>query len=281
MFAQVIPLFEVIASKYCANESIVENLCECIKKTIVTLLEDILPCLDKVLIILHHIYSNECSIFVLKISRQIFTLFHKDEQVLPKLQEFYCSNVERTLQMFRKDFRESTYLAQVFYDESRAILKKCVKIFDNPKLPVLSMFDFATACLSLPEKFTIHHACTFLAEFITQARSHEVFNRIITERFETLLCQIFNVIAGVNCSSSYALEYVVDILVALNQKYSDSFNRALISFVNVDGFPTKHVTRADKDNFVKTLLMLRNNKRKIKDAVKEFHYRCLGVTTTK
>lgn len=266
----------MIASKYCADESIVENLCECIKKTVVTLLDDVLPLLEKILIIMHHIYLRSQSIYVLKISRQIFTLFHNNAEVLPKMQEFYCSIVQTTMEAFQKDFADNTYLAQVFYEEAAVMLKKCIQMYENPKFNILSLFDFATAGISLPEKSTTHHCCLFLAEFITQGRSQELFNRIINERFEPLLVQIFNAIAGINCSSSFALDYVVEILVALKQKYPDSLTRTLNLFIDLEGFPTKTLTRTDKENFIKSLLLLRNNKRKMKELIKAFNYTCVN-----
>lgn len=214
---------------------------------------------------------------VLKISRQLFTLFYSVPEHLAHLQEYFIAIAQVTVEAFQQDFRENTYLAQVFYEECAAILKKATVIMSTAKLDIAPVYTFAISGILLPEKSTIHQCSVFLSEFLNHGRNTELFHKVICERFDLLVMQIFAVIGGTYGSPSFAVDYMVDIIMALNSKYSDSFSRALNAVVETEAFPSTFVNREHKVNFVKTILSLRNNKRKMKDIVKEFSSRCRGL----
>src|SRR5699024_6990780 len=107
--------------------------------------------------------------------------------------------------------------------------------------------------------------------------NNELFHNIICERFDMLVMQIFAVIGGTYGSPSFAVDYMVDVIMALNHKYSDNFSRSLNAVIETEAFPSSYVTREHKVTFVKTILSLRNNKRRMKDIIKEFSSRCRGL----
>lgn len=185
--------------------------------------------------------------------------------------------VQITSEVFQQDLRENTYLVQIFFEECSATLKKSPVIYSNAKLNIAPIYNFAISGIVLPEKPTIHQCASFLSEFLNHGRNNELFHKIITERFDFLVMQVFVVIGGTYGSPSFAVDYMVDIIMALNHKYSDNFSRALNSIVETESFPTSYATREHKMTFVKTILNLRNNKRKMKDVVKEFSSRCRGL----
>lgn len=284
IFERVLPLFGAIASRYSDSEEITENLCECIKKSVITLLDDVQPLVGSILQLLLHLYRASRSVHVLKISRQLFTLFHSSPEHLPHLQEYYVAVVGVTVQTLLlqaadggDSFHEHTYLLQVFYEEATAVLKKATPVMATPKLDAGPLYGFAISGILLPEKSTIHQCSLFISEFLSHGRNNELFHKAIAERFDLLVTQIFAVIGGTYGSPSFAVDYMVDIIMALNSKYSDSFARALNAVVEAEAFPSACVSREHKVAFVKTILSLRNNKRKMKDIVKEFSSRCRGL----
>lgn len=273
----MLPLFGAIAAKYCDNEDITENLCECIKKSVITLLDDVQPLVGSILQLLLHLYQASKSVHVLKISRQIFTLFFNVPEHVVHLQEYFIAITQITIDSYQRDFRENPYLVQVYYEESAAILKKAPIIVSHPKLDMSPVYNFAISGILLPEKSTIHQCSVFIAEFLNHGRNNEQFHKIICERFDLLVMQIFAVIGGTYGSPSFAVDYMVDIIMALNNKYSDNFSRSLNAVIETEAFPTAYAERVHKVNFVKTILSLRNNKRKMKDIVKEFSSRSRGL----
>lgn len=250
----------------------------------ITLLDDVQPLVGSILQLLLHLYRASRSVHVLKISRQLFTLFHSSPEHLPHLQEYYVAVVGVTVQTLLlqaadggDSFHEHTYLLQVFYEEATAVLKKATPVMATPKLDAGPLYGFAISGILLPEKSTIHQCSLFISEFLSHGRNNEHFHKAIAERFDLLVTQIFAVIGGTYGSPSFAVDYMVDIIMALNSKYSDSFARALNAVVEAEAFPSACVSREHKVNFVKTILSLRNNKRKMKDIVKEFSSRCRGL----
>ena len=213
---------------------------------------------------------------MLEISRQIFSLFHNLPDVLTHLQEYYKSICGLTFVEFKKDFRENTFLVQSFYSESASILKKCPKIF-TPAINLASIFDYAMLGILLPEKSTIHQCALFISEFLSHGRNNDYFHQVIIERFDSLVKQIFVVIGGSQSSPSFAVDYMADIIITFNQKYPDNFSRSLSPVVEMNNFPTNYVNREQKRSFVKTIFSLRNNKRKLKDSIKEFSICCRGL----
>lgn len=277
IFEKIMPMFGVIAMNYSYDEEIAQNVCECVKKTVITLLDDVKPMIGNILHLLLHLYRNSKSISVIQISRQIFTLFHKESELLPNLQEYFYTLTTITIEQFAKDFRENTFLVQNFFEESAHSLRKATAIFLYPKLNLSTLFDWAIAGIVLPEKGTVHQCSIFISEFLNQGRQNEQFHKVIQERFDMLVMKVFIVIGGQQGSPSFAVDYMPDIIIVLNQKYSDSFTRALNSIIDYNGFPTDMVTREQKCKFVQSISTLRNNKRRLREIVKEFSCRCRGL----
>ncbi|KAJ6224126.1 hypothetical protein RDWZM_002671 [Blomia tropicalis] len=170
IFEKVLPLFGAIATKYSNDENITENLCECIKKSVITLLDDVRPLVGTILQLLLHLYRASKSIYVLKISRQLFTLFHSSAEHLPHLQEYFMAIIQITIDSFQVDFRENTYLIQVFFEEFAAILKKSPVICAHSKLDMAPIYNFAISGIVLPEKPTIHQCAVFITEFLNHGQ---------------------------------------------------------------------------------------------------------------
>lgn len=277
-FLQLLPLFTQIASKFYTNDKIVEALCDCTKRCIVTLLEQTRPFLERILVLFNHLYTASQSIYVLKSSRQIFILFVKSPDLVQLLCEYYHSLAQVTLAEFGRDYQQNDPdLVATFYEESTQIVKKCTEIFSFAQLNVRSIWAFAIQGILLSEKGSIHQCSAFLCESINKGRKIEQLNSVIQEQFDALVMQIFTVIGDVHHTSVFAMDSMTNIVIALNQKYFDTFSRTLNSMVEVEGFPTKHVQREHRAALVKAVVGNKNSKRKMKDTLNEFSQRCRGV----
>ncbi|KPM10424.1 hypothetical protein QR98_0089790 [Sarcoptes scabiei] len=277
IFEKILPAFGVIVMNFYFDEEIAQNLCECIKKTVTTLLDDIKPLLNNILELLFHLYDRSRSESVIKISRHIFTLFHSDTELLPRLQDYFEKIVRITIAAFESNFHDHTFLVQNFFEECAQILRKAKIIYSNPNLNLGSLFEWAISGMLLPEKGTTHQCSVFVTGFLNQGRHDERFHAVIMERFELLIRQIFIVITAQQGASLFAVDYIPPMIIMLNQKYCDSFNRALHYFVECNNFPTEKITKEEKEKFVQSITAARNSRLKLLEICQEFSSRCRGL----
>ncbi|CAH2001460.1 unnamed protein product [Acanthoscelides obtectus] len=68
-----------------------------------------------------------------------------------------------------------------------------------------------------------------------------------------------------------------DVILALNKKYCDNLSRWLNSLLAQEGFPSSRISNQQKENFIKSVLREKANKRKLCDIVLEFTLICRGI----
>ncbi|CAG2173461.1 unnamed protein product [Oppiella nova] len=274
---QVLPIFNSIGTKWPTDETITESLCECIKKSVITLLDEIKPLVGKILELLLYLFKTSGQTSVLEISKQLIVLFGKDLDLQNDLNKYFVEICNHTMSCCQTDLRQQTSLLEVFYSVLANVVKRVPLLFSSTSLDVSTLFRCAMSALLLPEKPTVRYSSAFISEFVILSREVEAMNKVVNEEIENLLGQVFVVIGGTYDSPRCVVEHMADILMALNWKYFDNLSRSINSLVQKEGFPTNHVNYEKKSHFVRLILTQRKNKRKLKEVINEFSLTCRGL----
>src|SRR5437879_4466558 len=141
-----------IAYKWSSDEAITESLCDCIKKSVMTLLIEIKPLVNDILQLLIHLYSSLPQSSILDISKQLIVLFGRDPELDITLKNYYVQLCNHTLSLCKHDLRQQTALLEIFYTISSQILKKMPSFYQYTLLDVENLFRCALSALLLPEK---------------------------------------------------------------------------------------------------------------------------------
>ena len=92
---------------------------------------------------------------------------------------------------------------------------------------------------------------------------------MILENGHQLVKQLILSISSVN-GIHYA-DYFAEVLLALNKKHFNQLCQWMNGFVEEPDFPTKRVTKVQKQKFAELVLKERSNKRKLSAIVREFN----------
>ncbi|RWS31852.1 importin-13-like protein [Leptotrombidium deliense] len=280
IFKEVLPLLVGMAAKWMNDETVIDALSECIKRALINLLDFVKPLVMDIMQLTCSVYCTSFQASLLDVLKQIVILFAVDCDLQPYLISFYGQMCNHTVN-YCQDVRQKSALIEHFYNVSSSILKKVPLFFRNSnEIDCFSLFRLAIAALVVPEKPTVKAVSNFLTEFIAKSRESENMSRIVNTEGEALIGQVFTVIGGSLDSPRHVVEYMADILMALNQKYFDNFCRWLSFYVQRDGFPTEKATTQEKENFTKLILRERKNKRKVKEMVTQFSLTCRGLIGT-
>jgi hypothetical protein len=282
LFQQLLPLLAEIGVKWMADESVIEAVSECIKKAVLSLLDDVKSVVTQLLHLVTQLFVASTQPSLVDVIRQLLLLFSSSTvpdddpiktQVISAYGQF-CSHTITSCQ----EMREKTNLIEYFFTTSSSLLKKVPHVFLEDKTGHnQGLFRLACSALILPERPTVKSVSAFLSEFIHKSRDSERMTSIVTQDGEALVSQMFVVITGTADSPRNIVEFMGDIIYALNQKYFDQLNQWLMTQVHREGFPSLRVSRENKENFVKLLLREKKNKRRQKDIVAEFALVSRGI----
>lgn len=269
VFSLLLPIIASIGVKWVNEETIVEALSEVIKKSILTLLDSVKPLVLNVLQLINQLYSMSSQPALIDVMKQLLLLFSIDQVLKPQLIAHFGQFCSHTITVCQ-DMRDKTNLIEYFYSISTAILRKQSAVFTSNVIDNQGMFRLACAALLLPERPTVKAGASFITEFINKSRESEHMASMVNNDGEAVVTQVFIVIGGTVDSPRNVVEFMADILIALNQKYFDNLTRWLSNQIQKDDFPTNRVTKEHKENFVRLILRERKNKRKVKEMVSEF-----------
>ena len=123
----------------------------------------------------------------------------------------------------------------------------------------------------------------FFAELVNQSASGcvaaDVCQRVLADRGSRILEAVVRAIAG--DAPRTLNDSCADVLVAFARNHVEMTRRWLehLLFEKDDGgFPNPKVTRQQKDHFLK--MVMKSNKRRVKEIVKEFSLICRGLVGT-
>lgn len=279
ILTQLMPVFEAVGTKWSFDEVVMEVLCEALKRGVATLLDDCRPLVPSILQLVSQFYlSQPHNTSSLDLAKQLLLLFGSDAMLRPQLGSLFSQITSHTMNLCQKDLRTHTVVAEVYFQLLAQLMKKIPSIFDHCANLLPIVFQCAIAALGLPEKTTVKATSGFIVELINKSRDNPVMLDIVNSQGEALVGQVLKVIGG--SSPRSVLEHMPDILMALNKKYFDNLCRWMSAFIQQDGYPSPKVTAQQKEEFIRTVLKERTNKRKLKEVVTEFGLQCRGLFGT-
>ena len=120
------------------------------------------------------------------------------------------------------------------------MIKKDVRIFESPSIPLKETLQCACAALSIPESGAVKSAASFLANFLVVARESQALFAMANQVGEAIFRQVMTCIGSPSSNKSY-IENFVEVLLALSKKYYDNLVNYMNTFVNENGFPSDKV----------------------------------------
>ena len=282
IFPQIYPLLKRVAEVWIKDADVIDTLCTVLKQVVSTLLDDIKPFCQDIIMLILQCYSTQPHSSTLELSRQFFVMYGNDQNMQPLLRSFLKQLVDRTMKEIQSTGNPSDFadLIASFFQVLSQILKKCPTLLCSEDIDLSQVFQCACGCLGFPENGPVKYACSFLANMVNVSRDYPPLNMIVNRHGETLFMNTMQCIGGESAISSSFVDHYVDVLFALNKKYFDSLCQWLTTLVNTDGFPSSNVNKEQKQQFATLVLRERANKRKLQEMVREFSLACTGLAGT-
>ncbi|KAJ9589083.1 hypothetical protein L9F63_017628 [Diploptera punctata] len=274
---RILPVMQAIVDKWYSDTHITQALCSALKHALATLLDDCRPLVPDMLELLVKSYRLQPHGAALDLARQ-FVGQPSDGMELPLMESLLrelCSVTIMACSGNNSNLSEHADLLEAFFNLLAQILKKNPQLFVSEGIDLTALFRCGTVTLGLPEAPAVKAATSFLVNFISQSRELAQLLTVVQTCGDELVQRLLRCIGGESPRS--ALEYLSEILLALNKKHCDNLCRWLQQAIQQDGFPSPRASRENKEHFVKMVLKERANKRKLQETVREFSLICRGL----
>ncbi|KAJ0041674.1 hypothetical protein NL108_008589 [Boleophthalmus pectinirostris] len=272
---QVFELIQTILSKWLDDSDIVEAVCGVFDKTVRTLLHDFGPMVAQLSEMLGQIYSAYPQPSALDLARQMVHIFAGEENHISNIKYLVQVLSSATLVLFRKGPRDHPDVAESFMYLHAQILKRKPEMYLSEQMDLKSLFYCGIMSFKFPETPTVKAASQFFTELLNRYKDmpqlHEVLEidgKILTE----------TILESVGGGAPRSLtDYFAEVLHSLNRQCPALLSQWLTDTLQVPGFPSAHVATEQKHTFTQQLLREQNNKRHVKEIVKEFSLLCRGL----
>ena len=97
IFPQIYPLIKKVAEVWIKEVEVMDTLSSVLKQVISTLLDDIKPFCQDIIMLLIHCYNTQPHSSTLELSRQFFVMYGNDPVMQPMIRSFLKQIIERTM----------------------------------------------------------------------------------------------------------------------------------------------------------------------------------------
>jgi len=267
-----------IAYAWIFDTGIIEAVCELYKKALQKLDLDFAPLAGDLSQLVVNLYTRCPSTAIIDLCKQILLMNGQQENFIPLSKAIIENVCTRSLQMFNAGIRNYTDVIEGFMCFLAQVMKKFKKLIALCTCDLTAIFHAAILSMALPEQATVKASCSFMIEFLNAGHENDVIKTIVDSHGHILVDRIMRAIGGE--AQRGIVDFVADVLMALNKFYVAQLAAWLRLMVDREGYPSPRASRGDKDTFVKNLLRDRMNKRKTRDVVKEFTLLCRGLLGT-
>nr|KAG5705296.1 hypothetical protein BaRGS_010747 [Batillaria attramentaria] len=242
------------------------------------------------------------------VKQEVFVVM---QQILPTVQELVAkwksepSIVEAVNEMFKKSL---SVLMDDFQPLANSVADMMIQMYE--KTPHASILDVARQIILLfgsDAAFTqyvntmLNVICTrtlesypavlrepdvveafmiFLGniEFLTAGYEEESIKVIVNNNIQFIVDRVLRAIGGE--AARHIMEIISDVLLACCKYHFPVLNTTIRVLLATDGYPSPRASPQDKQNFLKVIISDKNNKRKMRETVKEFSLLCRGLLGT-
>lgn len=276
---QVAPIIQALVTKWIADDSIIEAVCELFKRSLRTLMDDFTGIAQDVSQMLIQMYQAVTHKAILDLSKQLILMFGQDTGYIEMSNMLFKALSDKTLQLFIHGVNQSfTDVIEGFMNFLAQVIKKSRHIILNSHCDVAGIFHAGMQSLSLPEHHTVKASSSFLVEFISFCPESPALNQVVINEGHILADHLLRAIGGE--SSRNIIDNIADVLFTLNKFYTEQLAKWLHDLLNKEGYPSTRVNNQDKEQFIKSLLREKGNKRRCREIVKEFTLKCRGLFGT-
>uniref|UniRef100_H3BAL3 Importin-13 n=1 Tax=Latimeria chalumnae TaxID=7897 RepID=H3BAL3_LATCH len=278
---QVFQLIQKVLSKWLNDAQVVEAVCAIFEKSVKTLLDDFAPMVPQLSEMLGQMYSTIPQASALDLTRQDGSVHILQHMVfpLPPLPSFFplVNYFSITLTIFLGP-REHPDIVDSFMQLLAQALKRKSDLFLSDTLDVKAVFHCGIISLKFPEAPTVKASCNFFTELLPRCAEIPSVGQVVHENGKLLLQAVMEGIGGQTSRS--LMDHLADILFSLNKHCFSYLSVWIKEVMQQQGFPSSRVTAEQKETFSQQILRERVNKRRVKEAVKEFTLLCRGLHGT-
>merc|ERR1712061_481836 len=158
-----------------------------------------------------------------ELAKTYYTLLGKDPECQGMLVNLFASLMGKTLQYVQStgNMSDHSELISTFFSVHSSMIKKDVRIFESPSIPLKDTLQCGCASLSLPESGAVKNAASFLANFLVVARESQALFALANQVGEAIFKQVMVCIGGPTSNKGF-IENFVEVLLALSKKYYDN-----------------------------------------------------------
>lgn len=274
---QIAPMLQTIVSNWIMDAGVVEAICELFKRSLQTLMEDFAPLSKDIAELLVQMYQTIPHISILDLTKQLIIMFNTDPEFSSVVKVLLQSVCSRSLELFQGDVRPYTDVVEAFMNLLAQILKKTSNLLIEGSCNIPGLFQAGIIGMTLPENHTVKAASLFMNELLSLNEVPAV-QEVVNSQGQILLDRIMRAIGGE--SPRMIMESTADVLFSLSKNYLEPLRVWFQEVVNKDGYPSERCTKADKEQFVKSVLRERVHRRRVREVVKEFSLLCRGLLGT-
>ncbi|KAH3721182.1 importin-13-like [Dreissena polymorpha] len=277
---KVAPILQSIVAVWITDTSVIEAVCDMLKRSLQTLMDDFTPLSKDVAQLLIQMYQTVPHIAILDLTKQLILVFHTDcefQESAKALIQAVCAKTQTLFQREMTAIQSHTDIVESFMLVLAQVIKKSKSAFFDSGTDIPTLFQAGIVGLSLPENHTVKASSIFLCELISNV-DVPVVRDIVHAHVHVLLDRIMRAMGGE--SPRQVMEHISDVLFILCKHYTDLVRLWSQDVVDKEGYPSIRCTRDDKDRFMKSVLKERVSKSKVRQLVKEFSLLCRGLLGT-
>ena len=269
---------QVIQSIVCLDvtDGLAQEIMNAIHKAVDTIRDSFLKVLPETSLVIFELFKKMPSGFILEVCATIIGMLGMVEEGHVVIKSFFerltidainCLHGERG--------RDNPDIVHGFL----VLLNRTVKsasylLFQNGELHI-KVIQCALDALSCQETPTVKAATNFCTTYIGAAAVGNQGTEMLDLFGQDLTTRLLACIGGLSPRSN--VDLFADILLALNRHFISKVAQWLQYSLEKEGFPSQFVTSVQKDNFKKTIIREKVNKRKLKEIVREFSLVCRGL----
>ncbi|KAK7495094.1 hypothetical protein BaRGS_00013734 [Batillaria attramentaria] len=274
---QILPTVQELVAKWKSEPSIVEAVNEMFKKSLSVLMDDFQPLANSVADMMIQMYEKTPHASILDVARQIILLFGSDAAFTQYVNTMLNVICTRTLESYPAVLREPD-VVEAFMIFLGNLLKKSRSLLVSCGVNLEAVLKAGIATMAVAEQCVVKSSCFFVIEFLTAGYEEESIKVIVNNNMQFIVDRVLRAIGGE--AARHIMEIISDVLLACCKYHFPVLNTTIRVLLATDGYPSPRASPQDKQNFLKVIISDKNNKRKMRETVKEFSLLCRGLLGT-